>query len=352
MNDAVTATLQTGEGLYYINEELIKLLQPDVIITQSLCNVCSVDLRLVQQLVNDMQQASPAAVAPRVVSLNPFTLEDVLQDAMIVGRELGLEQQAANAVAALQQRVAAAKAFVAQQPPLQHNVVAFLEWFEPMFPGGHWTPQLIHMAGGTHPLNPPRGEGQGAGPSLAVWNKDLVALDPDWIIICPCGLDMAETIRELPPLTSSGFWPELKAVREGRVVLVDGNQMFNRPGPRLVDGLEFLIGLLHNRHDMIPRTFPWRFLQRDELRDAESAWLEAHPGWKTRVQKGPPQATDGAAVAAAANVSCCSGGVCVPVSQEGATNGVHTADDRSSSSSATDVCMGAAAAAPAGPQQG
>eukprot|EP00878_Enallax_costatus_P025934 GHUV01027794.1.p1 GENE.GHUV01027794.1~~GHUV01027794.1.p1 ORF type:complete len:149 (-),score=21.57 GHUV01027794.1:205-651(-) len=76
-----------------------------------------------------------------------------------------------------------------------------------------------------------RGEGQGAGPSLAVWNKDLVALDPDWIIICPCGLDMAETIRELPPLTSSGFWPELKAVREGRVVLVDGNQMFNRYDP-------------------------------------------------------------------------------------------------------------------------
>lgn len=73
-----------------------------------------------------------------------------------------------------------------------------------------------------------RGEGKGAGPSFAVWNKDLVALDPDWIIICPCGLDLAETIRELPPLTSSGFWSGLKAVKEGRVVLVDGNQMFNR----------------------------------------------------------------------------------------------------------------------------
>ena len=91
--------------------------------------LCSVDLRLVQQLVNDMQQASPAAAAPRVVSLNPFTLEDVLLDALVVGRELGLQQQAADAVAALQQRVAAAKAFVGQQPPLKHNVVScILSW--------------------------------------------------------------------------------------------------------------------------------------------------------------------------------------------------------------------------------
>lgn len=82
------------------------------------------DLRLVEQLVQNMQLVSPAAVAPRVVSLNPFTLEDVMNDAMVVGKELGLEQQAADAVAALQRRVTAAKAFVAQQPPLQHNVVS------------------------------------------------------------------------------------------------------------------------------------------------------------------------------------------------------------------------------------
>lgn len=84
----------------------------------------SVDLRLVQKLVDDMQNSCPSTPAPRIVSLNPFTLEDVMQDALIVGRELQLEQQAADAVAALQQRIQAAKAFVAQQPPLKHNVVS------------------------------------------------------------------------------------------------------------------------------------------------------------------------------------------------------------------------------------
>jgi ABC-type Fe3+-hydroxamate transport system substrate-binding protein len=120
--------------------------------------VCSVDLRLVEKVVKDMQDSSSsnsssngtaAAVqqAPRIVSLNPFNIEDVLQDALVVGEALGLQSQAAAAVAALRARVGAALSFVAQQPPLAAPVVAFLEWFEPLFPGGHWTPQLIHMAG-------------------------------------------------------------------------------------------------------------------------------------------------------------------------------------------------------------
>ncbi|KAF6264986.1 hypothetical protein COO60DRAFT_1698071 [Scenedesmus sp. NREL 46B-D3] len=273
---------QLGDGLYYIFEDVLKSLAPDVIITQSLCSVCSVDLKLVEKVVQDMRCSSAngttAAVqqAPRIVSLNPFNIEDVLQDAVAVGEALGLQRQAAAAVAALP-----------RQPPLAAPVVVFLEWFEPLFPGGHWTPQLIHMAG----------EGrQGCGPSRPVWNDDLVALDPDWIIICPCGLDIAETVKELPPgtsyspLTASGWWPQLKAVQAGRVALVDGNQMFNRPGPRLVDCLEFLVGLLHQQHDVIPANFPWRFYKHGELAEAEEKWLQEHPGWKTRVQEGPPKA--------------------------------------------------------------
>jgi ABC-type Fe3+-hydroxamate transport system substrate-binding protein len=119
--------------------------------------LCSVDLRLVEKVVQDMQQNSSssrangtAAVvqqAPRIVSLNPFNIEDVLHDAIVVGEALGLQSQAAAAVAALRARVNAALSFVARQPPLAAPVVAVLEWFEPLFPGGHWTPQLVHMAG-------------------------------------------------------------------------------------------------------------------------------------------------------------------------------------------------------------
>jgi ABC-type Fe3+-hydroxamate transport system substrate-binding protein len=121
--------------------------------------LCSVDLRLVEKVVQDMQQNSSsisssangtAAVVqqvPRIVSLNPFNIEDVLHDAIVVGEALGLQSQAAAAVAALRARVDAALSFVARQPPLTAPVVAVLEWFEPLFPGGHWTPQLVHMAG-------------------------------------------------------------------------------------------------------------------------------------------------------------------------------------------------------------
>jgi ABC-type Fe3+-hydroxamate transport system substrate-binding protein len=118
--------------------------------------LCSVDLRLVEKVVQDMQHSSSsssangtAAVqqAPRIVSLNPFNIEDVLHDAIVVGEALGLQSQAAAAVAALRARVDAALSFVARQPPLAAPVVAVLEWFEPLFPGGHWTPQLVHMAG-------------------------------------------------------------------------------------------------------------------------------------------------------------------------------------------------------------
>jgi ABC-type Fe3+-hydroxamate transport system substrate-binding protein len=119
---------------------------------------CSVDLRLVEKVVQDMQHnnnssssnGTAAAIqqAPRIISLNPFNIEDVLQDALVVGEALGLQNEAEAAVAALRGRVDAALSFVARQPPLAVPVVAFLEWFEPLFPGGHWTPQLIHMAGG------------------------------------------------------------------------------------------------------------------------------------------------------------------------------------------------------------
>ncbi|KAF8070915.1 TPS5 [Scenedesmus sp. PABB004] len=326
MNAAVTATLASGDGLYVVFGDELRRLRPDVIVTQSLCSVCSVDVRLVEALVEEMrrerqqwereqeqqrgQQGQPRGdgdddagagappAPPRIVCLNPGSLEDVLADARVVGEALGLGGRAADAADALRRRVNAAVARVAAAPPLAHPAVAFLEWVEPIFIGGHWTPQLIAMAGGTHPLNPSSGR-EGAGASRAIFNAQLAAADPDWIVVCPCGLDIPATLAQLPPVTASGWWPGLAAVRAGRVALVDGSAMFNRPGPRLVDALEFLVGLLHGRPELVPADFPWRLLARDELADAEAAWLREHPGWKTRVQEGPPpKAGGGAAVPA------------------------------------------------------
>jgi len=146
--------------------------------------------------------------------------------------------------------------------------VAFVEWLDPIFVGGHWTPALIEMAGGCHPMNPARSSSSSsgaadpsaaaAGKSFAVPREQLEGADPDVIIICPCGLDLEATSAEATTMFQSEWWRSLRAVRGGQVVLVDGNQMFNRPGPRLVDALEFLTGLLNNRPQLIPEDFPWQ----------------------------------------------------------------------------------------------
>jgi ABC-type Fe3+-hydroxamate transport system substrate-binding protein len=131
--------------------------------------------------------------------------------------------------------------------------VAFLEWLDPIFVGGHWTPQLIEAAGAAHSLNRPRMKSRQIAP------EELLAAAPERIILCPCGFDVAATRRELPSLLVQRWWPLLPAVMSGiatRVVVVDGNQMFNRPGPRLVDAFEWLVGWINDRPEVIPPDFP------------------------------------------------------------------------------------------------
>ncbi|KAK9810117.1 hypothetical protein WJX72_005060 [[Myrmecia] bisecta] len=190
-------------------------------------------------------------------------LEDVLQDILNVGKAVHMEQAAKEVVAGLQARIDRVVAFAVERaaawpaPPK----VAFLEWLDPVFPGGHWTPQLIEMAGGAHPLNPTRGPGKGAPPSFAMPHDAVIEADCDWIILCPCGLDMDTCSREALAVTTQAWWQELRAVKDGKVVMVDGHQMFNRPGPRLVDALEWLVGLLHAAPELMPRDFPWKWWQ-------------------------------------------------------------------------------------------
>lgn len=262
MHDAVVDTLNkegdAGMGLYTVDAPLMERLAPDVIVTQSLCEVCSVDMRLVEKLCGQL------VPRPRIMSLNPFTLEEVLQDCLSVGEAIGEPEAARRAVASLRARAVAVEAFVASRPPPAHPKVGWMEWTEPIFCGGHWTPQLIHMAGGQHPLNPPK-PGGGGDSSRAIHNHEFAAVDPDWVVVAPCGFDLDQTKRELNRITDQGWWRELRAVKEGRVVLVDGNQMFNRPGPRLVDGLEFLAGLLHGEHAKIPEGFPWEWWRPSEV---------------------------------------------------------------------------------------
>ncbi|KFM25188.1 hypothetical protein F751_6143 [Auxenochlorella protothecoides] len=233
VDEQVRTSLAAGESLYSVDRDLLRSLKPDVVLTQSLCKVCSVDFRTVQAAVAEMQPP------PILVDLSPQNLWEVLDD--------------------LTRRIAAVRSKLAErreQQGTQSPSVLMAEWTDPIFVGGHWTPQLVHMAGGSHVLNPGNDEG-GAGKSYACPFADVAQADPDWLIVAPCGLDIPTTKREMAPLVAQPGWTSLKAVKKGQVVIVDGNQMFNRSGPRLVDALEFLYSLLWNEPQAMPAGFPY-----------------------------------------------------------------------------------------------
>lgn len=260
----VRAALAAGESLYDLDAQTLAELAPDVILTQDLCDVCSIDLATVRRVARSMSPPPP------VVSLDPESVEDVFDDVITVGRAIGFEDEATKLVVSLRARLFTASEVV--NPYVDGPNVAFLEWTDPLFIGGHWTPQLIERAGGRHPLNPtraPHDAGAAAGPqqayakagkSIRITSDDLVRSAPEAIIICPCGMNLEESMQCARALERLEGWSELPAVRAGRVAVVDGNRMFNRPGPRLVDAFEWLVGWLHDRPEMVPAEFSWKSL--------------------------------------------------------------------------------------------
>ena len=240
VDSCVSAMLSSNTPLYQIDEKLIMTLQPDIILTQDICNVCAVDLVTVQRLA---QQMHP--VSPDVLSLNPQSLGDVLDDVISVGNQVGLSQGAAQSRQELESRIEKARR-IADESNFHPNV-AFIEWTDPIYVGGHWTPQLIKMAGGSHPLNEaPLDINYGAGKSFPVEMNSVIESDPDFIICAPCGLKLSQSVEEAKILLKNNeAFRNLKAVRNNRFIAVDGDAYFNRPGIRLVDALEWLVYILH-----------------------------------------------------------------------------------------------------------
>jgi ABC-type Fe3+-hydroxamate transport system substrate-binding protein len=263
---AVREQLSTGNSLYTLDSELLSALRPDVILTQDMCSVCSIDLASVRKVAASLNPP------PRILSLNPASLEDVLEDMLNVGEAMGLASQARNAVVTLRERLFRALDHV--NPYEEGPPVAFLEWTSPLFIGGHWTPQLIERAGGRHPLNPAtvgRTPRQGAsvqtdvrsaGKSIQVSPEALVESAPEYIVVCPCGIGLDGVRAMTDTLARQPWWVRLPAARSGRVAIVDGSHMFNRPGPRLVEAQEWLVGWLQGHPELIRPDFPWQLWSR------------------------------------------------------------------------------------------
>ena len=227
----VRATLKAGRPLYELDETLIARVRPHQVITQDLCHACAITPSQLAQAL----RALPSP--PRVLSLNPSTLDDVLADIERIGEAIGRGQEAAALVEQLRARLQAVLLQVA--PAGKHPRVACIEWLDPMYAAGHWVPDMVACAGGVDVL------GTAGAPSAPVTWARLRAAKPDVLMIMPCGFPIARTRREVARLTKQPGWKTLPAVKTGRVFLVDGPAYFNRPGPRVIDGIEILAACLH-----------------------------------------------------------------------------------------------------------
>jgi len=185
---------------------------------------------------------------PKVVNLEPSRLSQVFDSLNIVGQAAGVEDRASEAVARLQARVDAVQRRSAGiSNPAR---VVLLEWIDPPFSSGHWSPELVRMAGGVELI------GQEAQPSRTIAWNDLVEANPDVLVIACCGFNVERTRQDLPILAANPGFDDLACVRSGRVYLIDGNSYFSRPGPRLVDGLEILAHALHPQVHPLPGGLP------------------------------------------------------------------------------------------------
>jgi iron complex transport system substrate-binding protein len=228
----VKESLAQAVSVYDVRADVLQGLAPTHIITQTQCEVCAVSLHDVEQALCGMIESRP-----QIVALEPMCLADIWTDIRKVAASLGDPARGDRLISELKARLAAVTASV--QRTERRPMVVCLEWIDPLMSAGNWMPELVEIAGGSALL----GEAGKHSPWMT-WD-DLIAADPDVLVILPCGFDMPRTLSELGPLTEHPHWRTLRCVREGRVYITDGNQYFNRPGPRVVESAEILADILH-----------------------------------------------------------------------------------------------------------
>jgi iron complex transport system substrate-binding protein len=236
-----------GEALYFVDKEVLASVKPDVILTQSHCDVCAVNQREILRAVYAW-----GGPHPKVVSLSPQTLPEVWVSIRAVAQALDVKARGEALIASLEARLAAVSRKFS--PEAAFPRVAYIEWTDPPMAGGNWMPELIRAAGGVSVFGEPGGR------SEWVTLEQIVTAEPDLVLIAPCGFDLARTEKEAPAFLDG---PEWNALSAARIVLADGNQYFNRPGPRLVDSVELLAEIFHPSA-FARRRFPavWREVER------------------------------------------------------------------------------------------
>lgn len=231
IDHAVRAQLDGHGSIYGLDERLLAELKPDLIITQELCEVCAVSYKTV------LQAARVVEAEARVVSLEPNNIEDIFANIRAVGELAGAPAEADSLVRDLTVQLDALAVLLTEVETRPRTLV--LEWLEPPFAPGHWVPEQVAFAGGDASF------GSAGGKSRATTPEEITAYAPEVVVLAPCGYYKEETVRALGSARLPRGWHELPAVREGRVWAVDATSYFSRPGPRVVEGAEILLRVIH-----------------------------------------------------------------------------------------------------------
>lgn len=228
----VKNSARQGLSLYDVDSAMLQELRPDIILTQTQCEVCAVSLKDVEAALCDMLNSQAT-----IVSLQPNSLADFFRDIRLIASALQIPERGEGLIHRLESRLADIRRLAEVQS--SRPTVACLEWLDPLMAAGNWVPELVRIAGGTNLFGT-----VGEHSPWMNWDE-LIAADPDVLVALPCGWDIEKATLELHDLARHPAWLSLRAVRANSVFVTDGNQYFNRPGPRLVESAEILAEIFH-----------------------------------------------------------------------------------------------------------
>ena len=225
----IVELLHSGSDIYEVDDLVLSKANPDLIVAQGLCEVCSPFTKAIDRAVSILKKK------PEIVILNPRNLDEILQSILEVAKHVGREREAQELVGNLRKRIEYVKNKIIGPRPK----VLCIEWLDPLFTAGHWVPEMVEISGGINGISS-IGES-----SRRMKIQEVAAFDPDMIVLMPCGFDVSRTLKEYTSLAKNIEWKLLRAVKNNKLFAVDSNSYFSKPGPRTVTGLEILTKIIH-----------------------------------------------------------------------------------------------------------
>ena len=231
VNEWVAGKVHSGTSIYHIDPGALKKANPDLILTQELCEVCAPSFTEVKSACKILEGDR------KIISLEPTCIDDILDSILIVGQATGKTEKAAQLVNSLRNRMRKLEEMVSNVN--SRPEVACLEWLDPIFSAGHWVPEMVSKAGGVDRLT------QLSRPSVRIEWSRILEYDPEMLILMPCGFNLDRTIQDSESIRHYNGWQKLRAIQNRQVFAVNGTAYFNRPGPRIVDGMAILAEIMH-----------------------------------------------------------------------------------------------------------